>query len=53
MTLLIVEHNVRALLALVDRLIFLNRGEIVVDGPARAVIADPRVADLYMGKAPC
>jgi branched-chain amino acid transport system ATP-binding protein len=52
-TLLIVEHNVRALLALVDRLIFLNRGEIVVDGPARSVMADPRVADLYMGKDPC
>jgi branched-chain amino acid transport system ATP-binding protein len=52
-TLLIVEHNVRALLALVDRLIFLNRGEIVVDGAARTVMADPRVADLYMGKDPC
>jgi len=52
-TLLIVEHNVRALLALVDRLIFLNRGEVVVDGPTRSVMADPRVADLYMGKDPC
>lgn len=44
-----VEHVVRALVTAVDRLICLDAGVIVADGPAEEVLADQKVKDVYLG----
>jgi branched-chain amino acid transport system ATP-binding protein len=40
---------VRAALQVVDRLLLLERGRLVLQGPAAEVGADPRIAQAYLG----
>lgn len=42
-TVLIVEHKLDALVALADRMIFLDRGRIVAEGPPEILLRDERV----------
>ena len=44
-----IEHIVHALIAVVDRLAVLYGGAIIAQGEPRAVIAAPRVQEIYMG----
>ena len=44
-----IEHIVHALVAVVDRLAVLHGGAIIAEGEPRAVIATPRVQEIYMG----
>jgi branched-chain amino acid transport system ATP-binding protein len=44
-----IEHIVHALLSVVDRLIVINFGGKLAEGEPRAVMADPRVREIYMG----
>jgi branched-chain amino acid transport system ATP-binding protein len=44
-----IEHVVHALMAAVDRMVVLAGGVFVADGDPAAVIAHPRVAEIYMG----
>jgi len=44
-----IEHVVRALTAVVDRLICLAGGRFVGDGHPDAVLADPAVRELFLG----
>jgi branched-chain amino acid transport system ATP-binding protein len=46
---LLVEQNVRAAIEVVDRLVLLERGRIVTEGPAAAMRDDPRIAEAYLG----
>lgn len=48
-TLLIIEHNMRVVMELVDRAIFLNLGAKLTEGPPREVAANPDVRRLYLG----
>jgi branched-chain amino acid transport system ATP-binding protein len=50
-TILWIEHVVRALLSTVDRLLCLASGEIVADGDPREVLASEVVRRVYMGGA--
>lgn len=49
-TLVVIEHNMRVMNALADRLIFLERGKVVVDGTPEAVASHPTVLQIYLGK---
>ena len=49
LSVLLVEQNVRAAIEVVDRLILLERGRVVVEGPAGAMRDDPRIAEAYLG----
>ena len=49
LSILLVEQNVRAAMAVVDRLVLLERGRIVLQGPAAEVGDDPRIAQAYLG----
>jgi branched-chain amino acid transport system ATP-binding protein len=48
-TIIWIEHIVRALLAVVDRLIALDFGKLIAEGDPATVINSPEVRDVYMG----
>ena len=44
-----IEHVVHALLAVVERLVVINFGRVLAEGPPRVVMDDPAVQEVYMG----
>jgi branched-chain amino acid transport system permease protein len=48
-TLLIVEHVVRVVTALSDRLVVLNHGAVIAEGEPGTVMSDPEVVAAYLG----
>ena len=50
-TILLVEQNARAALAVADYGYVLEMGEIALEGPANELAQDPRVIDTYLGAA--
>jgi branched-chain amino acid transport system permease protein len=50
-TLLVIEHNLRVVTAVADRLVVLHLGEKVAEGTPAAVVGDPRVVEIYVGAA--
>ena len=50
LTILGVEHAMHALADIVDRLIVLDRGRVIAEGPPDVVLNDPQVIDAYMGE---
>ncbi|GAC1343968.1 MAG: ABC transporter ATP-binding protein [Myxococcales bacterium] len=51
LTVLVVEHHMRAILALCDRIVVLNFGELIADGTPEEVVRDRRVVTAYLGRA--
>jgi len=49
MTILLVEQNVNAALAIADRAYVLETGRIVLSGPSATLTDDPRVREAYLG----
>lgn len=49
-TVLIVEHVVRAVTALSDRIVVLDQGSVVAEGEPKKVMTDPAVVTAYLGK---
>ena len=45
-----VEHVMRAVLELSDRVVVLNEGEVIAAGGPREVLRDPHVVQVYLGK---
>jgi len=50
-TVVFVEHVMRAVLALSDRLVVLNHGQLLAEGPAAQVMRRPDVVAAYLGAA--
>jgi branched-chain amino acid transport system ATP-binding protein len=50
-TLVIVEHIVKAICGVSDRIIVLNMGEKIAEGSPEAIIHDPQVIQVYLGKS--
>jgi len=50
-TIIIVEHIVKAIMGLSDRIIVLNMGKKIAEGSPREIIHDPQVIDVYLGKS--
>jgi ABC-type branched-subunit amino acid transport system ATPase component len=48
-TILIVEHVVRAVTALSDRLVVLDQGRVISEGEPSQVMSDPAVVTAYLG----
>jgi branched-chain amino acid transport system permease protein len=51
MTIVLVEHDMDLVMRSVDRLVVLNSGRVLADGPALKVRNDPGVIDAYIGAA--
>jgi neutral amino acid transport system ATP-binding protein len=50
MTFLVIEHGLESLVELVDRLVVLNQGEVLADGPTEEVIRNEQVIKVYTGE---
>jgi branched-chain amino acid transport system permease protein len=50
-SLLVIEHNLKVITRVTDRLVMLHLGEKVQDGRPQDVVADPQVIDIYVGGA--
>jgi branched-chain amino acid transport system ATP-binding protein len=48
-TVLMIEHHVHAVAGVTDRVLVLNFGEKIAEGPPRGVLADPGVVSAYLG----
>jgi len=50
LTIVVVEHIVKAILGLSDRIFVLNMGQKIAEGSPQEVIHNPEVIDVYLGK---
>lgn len=51
-SILMIEHMVRVVAELADRIVVLDHGEMIANGPASSVLSDRRAVDVYFGPNP-
>jgi branched-chain amino acid transport system ATP-binding protein len=49
-TILVIEHAMRVIMGLCDRIAVLNHGECIANGDPRAICSDKNVIEAYLGK---
>jgi branched-chain amino acid transport system ATP-binding protein len=51
LALIVIEHNMRVIMDVAQRILALHLGEIIGDGPPAEIVRAPRVIDAYLGEA--
>ncbi len=47
----VIEHIVKAILGISDRIVVLNMGEKIAEGPPEEIVQNPQVIEVFLGKA--
>jgi len=50
MTLIVIEHNMRIMMNLADRITVLHLGRIIAEGSPQEVTHDPAAIEAYLGE---
>jgi branched-chain amino acid transport system ATP-binding protein len=51
LALIVIEHNMRVIMEIAQRIVALQLGEVIADGPPTEIMRDQRVIDAYLGEA--
>ena len=51
LTIIIIEHKLRAFMQLVQRIVAIDFGELIAMGEAQDIVRDPKVVEAYIGKS--
>jgi branched-chain amino acid transport system ATP-binding protein len=51
LTLVVIEHNMRVIMSIANRIVALHLGEVIADGPPSEVVKNRRLIEAYLGEA--